>query len=61
MIWKIVYITILYYGFSVDRDNNVWAALDIGIALIHTGSPYSILIPDRNSQSFGMVYGGQCI
>lgn len=40
-----------------DRDNNVWAALDIGIALIHTGSPYSILIPDRNSQSFGMVYG----
>ena len=40
-----------------DRDNNVWAALDIGVALIHTGSPYSILIPDRDSQSFGMVYG----
>jgi len=40
-----------------DRDNNVWAALDIGIALIHTGSPYSILIPSRTSQPFGMVYG----
>ena len=40
-----------------DRDHNVWAALDIGIALIHTGSPYSILIPDRGFRSFGMVYG----
>lgn len=40
-----------------DRDNNVWAALDTGIALIHTGSPFSALIPGRNSQSLGMVYG----
>lgn len=40
-----------------DRDHNIWAALDIGIALIHTGSPYSILIPSRDSQPFGMVYG----
>lgn len=40
-----------------DRDNNVWAALDIGVALIHTGSPYSLLIPSRKSQSLGMVYG----
>lgn len=40
-----------------DRDNNVWAALDIGITLIHTGSPYSILIPSHDSPSFGMVYG----
>lgn len=40
-----------------DRDHNVWAALDIGIALIHTGSPYSILIPSRHQQPFGMVYG----
>ncbi len=40
-----------------DRDNNVWAALDIGMALIHTGSPYSILIPGRTSQALGMVYG----
>lgn len=40
-----------------DRNNNVWAALDIGIALIHTGSPYSILMPYRNFQSLGMVYG----
>lgn len=57
MIWKIVYITILYYGFSVIGIIMYGRALDIGIALIHTGSPYSILIPDRNSQSFGMVYG----
>lgn len=40
-----------------DREHNVWAALDIGIALIHTGSPYSILIPDRYVRPFGMVYG----
>lgn len=40
-----------------DRDNNVWAALDIGIALIHIGSPYAILIPSFGSQPFGMVYG----
>lgn len=40
-----------------DRDCNVWAALDIGAAMIHTGSPYSILIPERNYQSLGMVYG----
>lgn len=40
-----------------DRSNNVWAALDIGIALIRTSSPYSVLIPHRNAQPFGMVYG----
>lgn len=40
-----------------DRDNNIWAALDIGVALIRTGSPYSILVPPRVSQPFGMVYG----
>lgn len=40
-----------------DRDSHVWAALDTGVALIHTGSPFSVLMPDRHSQSFGMVYG----
>lgn len=41
----------------VDRDNNIWACLDNGISLIHTGSPYSLLRPDNFSQSLGMVYG----
>lgn len=35
-----------------DHLNNVWAALDIGIALIHYGSPYTLL-----SGPIGMVYG----
>ncbi len=39
-----------------DRDNNVWAALDNGIALIHTGSPYSIMIPERGEPTLGMIY-----
>lgn len=39
-----------------DRDNNVWAALDNGLALIHTGSPYSIMIPERGEPMLGMIY-----
>lgn len=30
-------------GLYCDDDNNIWAALDAGIALIHTGAPYSLL------------------
>lgn len=37
-----------------DRENNIWAALDVGVALIHSGSPYS-LFTDVTS-SLGMVY-----
>jgi hypothetical protein len=40
-----------------DRDKNVWAALDIGIALIHTGMPITVLRTNHFSQSIGMVYG----
>lgn len=39
-------------GLFCDNDNNVWAALDIGLALIHHGSPYTLL-----SGPIGMVYG----
>ena len=39
-----------------DRDNNIWAALDNGIALIHTGSPYTIMIPERGEPTLGMIY-----
>ena len=39
-----------------DCDGNVWAALDIGIALINTASPYSLLTPAGGQQSMGMVY-----
>ena len=39
-----------------DRDNNIWAALDNGISLIHTGSPYSIMIPERGEPTLGMIY-----
>ena len=37
-----------------DRNNNIWAALDIGIALIHNGAPYSQLTD--NTVPMGMVY-----
>lgn len=40
-----------------DRDNNIWAALDNGITLIHTGSPYAVLLPDVSAPAIGMVYG----
>lgn len=43
-------------GLFCDRDNNVWAALDNGLALIHTGSSCSVMIPDRGEQQIGMIY-----
>lgn len=39
-----------------DAYGNVWAALDNGIVLISTASPYSLLMPDRGRSSIGMVY-----
>ena len=39
-----------------DRENNIWATLDNGIALIHTGSPFSIMIPERGESTLGMIY-----
>ncbi|MDO4510869.1 MAG: hypothetical protein Q4B68_03505 [Bacteroidales bacterium] len=42
---------------KADRDGNVWVALDAGIALISTGSPFSLLAPDNLSPTLGMVYG----
>jgi hypothetical protein len=41
----------------IDRENNIWAALDIGISLIHTGIPLTILRTDNFNQPIGMVYG----
>lgn len=37
-----------------DRDNNVWAALDAGLALIHSGASYSLMTDSETP--FGMVY-----
>ena len=39
-----------------DRDNNIWAALDNGISLIHTGVPFLIMIPERGEPALGMIY-----
>lgn len=41
----------------VDRSNNIWAALDNGISLIHTGMPIEIMRTDLHRQPIGMVYG----
>ncbi|MBO1364421.1 two component regulator propeller [Prevotella sp. A2931] len=38
-------------GLYTDVDDNVWAALDTGLALIHRGSPYTLL-----TGPMGMVY-----
>ena len=40
-----------------DDAGNVWAALDIGVAMIATASPYSLLLPGQGQPSLGMVYG----
>lgn len=37
-----------------DRNNNVWAAFDTGLALVHSGSPLSLL--SNASTPLGMVY-----
>ena len=42
-----------------DADNNVWACLDNGIALIHCGFPITCLRPSPVHQSIGTVYGLQ--
>lgn len=41
-------------GLHCDNDDNVWVACDIGIALVHSGSPYSIL--GDSHHPMGMVY-----
>ena len=41
-------------GLFADRNNNVWVALDTGIALVHTGSPFSLL--SSTTTPLGMVY-----
>lgn len=43
-------------GLYVDSFGNVWAMLDDGISLIHTGAPYTMMRPDTNSPDIGMVY-----
>lgn len=40
-----------------DSDNNVWACLDSGIALIHCGLPITYFKPSPAEQSIGTVYG----
>ena len=39
-----------------DVDGNLWAALDIGIALIYAHSPFSLLYPGHAGPTIGMVY-----
>ena len=40
-----------------DADNNVWACLDNGIALIHCGMPITCLKPSPVHQSIGTIFG----
>lgn len=43
-------------GLIADRDGDIWAALDMGLAHISTGSRFSLLAPDHTGPSIGMVY-----
>lgn len=43
-------------GLFCDKDNNVWAALDDGIAYIHHNSPVMLLTPAHHETKLGMVY-----
>lgn len=43
-------------GLFCDKDNNVWAALDDGIAYIHYNSPVMLLTPANHDIKLGMVY-----
>lgn len=43
-------------GLFCDKDNNVWAALDDGIAYIHHNSPVMLLTPANHEIKLGMVY-----
>ena len=44
-------------GLFSDRNNNVWAAMDNGISLIHTGLPITVMRTDKLNLPIGMVYG----
>lgn len=43
-------------GLFCDKENNVWAALDDGIAYIHHDSPVMLLTPANHEVKLGMVY-----
>lgn len=43
-------------GLMQDRSGNIWAALDDGISLIHTGVPYTLIRSDAGDMSIGMGY-----
>lgn len=40
-----------------DASGDVWAALDVGLAHIYSGSAFSLISPAVNQGSWGMVYG----
>lgn len=43
-------------GLFCDKENNVWAALDNGIAYIHYSSPVMLMTPGNHEIKLGMVY-----
>ena len=44
-------------GLCSDAENNVWVAMDEGIASIRHGSPLRIMTPTLSEPKIGMVYG----
>lgn len=40
-----------------DKDDNIWACMDDGVALIANGAPFRIIGDKIGNQSIGMVYG----
>lgn len=44
-------------GLYADSNDNIWASLDDGLALIHHGSPVKMLTAGKTDPRLGMVYG----
>jgi DNA-binding CsgD family transcriptional regulator len=43
-------------GLLCDHNNNIWVALDNGVATIRSGIPVEVLVPNRSDDQIGMIY-----
>lgn len=44
-------------GLLTDKSDNIWAALDNGLALVHTALPVTVMRTGPTGMPIGMVYG----
>ncbi len=41
---------------NIDRRDNAWICMRSGLALLYTGEPFTMLVPENPDMQFGMVY-----